>query len=53
MLAPVGPGPEDNVEAASGLDECLRDGVAREQKLRGGAIFEVDHKLAAQAAERR
>ena len=32
MLAPLGPGPEDNVEVANGLDERLRDAVAREQK---------------------
>ena len=34
MLDPLGPGPEDNVEAGSGLDERLRDAVAREQTFR-------------------
>ena len=34
-------GPEDNVEAASGLDERLGDALAREQKLfRGEATLE-------------
>ena len=47
-----GPGPEDNVEAASGLDECLRDAVVREQECRGDAILEVDRELSAQAEQR-
>ena len=45
MFAPLGPGLEDNEEAASGLSERRRDAVAE-------AILEVDHELAAQAAER-
>ena len=52
MLVPLGPGPEDLVEAASGLEERLRDGVAREQEFRHEAIPEVDRELAAQAEER-
>ena len=31
---------------------CLRDAAAREQELRGEAIPEIDHELAAQAEER-
>ena len=35
MLAPLGSVPEDIVEAASGLDERVRDAEAREQEFRG------------------
>ena len=38
MLAPLSPGPEDNVEAASGLDERLSDAVAGDQEFRGEAV---------------
>ena len=52
MLAPLGQRLGDNVKAAGGVDERLRDAVAREQEFRGEAIPEFDHELAAQAAER-
>ena len=41
MLALLGPGPKDNVEAASALYERLGHAVAREQEFRGEAIPEV------------
>ena len=44
--------PRSMCGAASGLDERLRDAVAREQEFRGEAIPEVDHELAAQGEER-
>ena len=44
MLAPLGPGSEDNEEAAGGLEERLRDDVAaRERDFRGEVIPGVDH----------
>ena len=43
MLAPLGPGHEDKVKAASGLDERPRHGMKRE--------LEVDHEVAAQFPE--
>ena len=37
VLAPLGPGSEDNVVAASGLDGRLRDAVARKPEFRSCA----------------
>ena len=52
MLAALVRGLQHNVEAASGLDERLKNAVAREQEFRDEATPEVDHELAAQAVER-
>ena len=48
----LGPGLEDHVEAAFGLDERLGDASAREQEFGGDAIPEVDHEPGARAEER-
>ena len=44
MLAPLGPGPESDVKAARGLEERLRDAVAREQEFTHETTPEVDRQ---------
>ena len=52
-LAPLRSALKNNVEAASGLEERLRDALAREQEFRCGTILEVYRELAAQAEDER